>query len=76
MFSNEKTFELELRMLFLMFATITFVIAFSNAYELITLGYWIATILSAVAIMKLVRDMRIWAIQYTNLSRKTMSARK
>ncbi len=54
MFNDEKTLELELRMLFLVFATITFVIAFANAYELITLGYWIATVLSAVAIMKLV----------------------
>ncbi len=66
MFNNEKILELELRMLFLMFATITFVIAFANAYKLITLGYWIAIVLSAVAIMKLVRDMRIWAIQNTN----------
>ncbi len=72
MFNDEKTLELELRMLFLVFATITFVIAFANAYELITLGYWIATVLSAVAIIKLVRDTRIWAIQTTNLNRKTM----
>ena len=61
MFENVKKVEFELRNLFLLLAGACFALSAAGVFETGSIGYAVATVLSAILIIKLSSDASAWA---------------